>query len=78
MAEKAEAITPETRISTILKKDPAAIEVLTKISKHFKKLRNPLLRKTLAHRVTVKQAAQIGKVSVQAFLDQLAQAGKAP
>jgi hypothetical protein len=69
------AITPETRISTILKQYPAAIDVLTQISKHFKRLRNPLLRKTLAHRVTVKQASQIGKVSVQAFLEKLAKAG---
>lgn len=73
--QKDKAITPDTRISTILSMDGGAVDVLVGISKHFKRLRNPILRKTLAKRVTIRQAAGIGKVSINEFLDQLARAG---
>lgn len=58
-------ITAETRVSTILKMDEKAIDVLTGISKHFQRLRNPLLRKGPAPVVIVSQAIGIRKVRTQ-------------
>ncbi len=68
-------INENTKISALLKAQPDAIEVIAGINKHFRKLRNPILRKTLAHRVSVKDAAKIGGVSVDLFLRKLQEIG---
>lgn len=60
-----------TRISDIIKADIRAIEAIAEINPHFRKLKNPILRKLLAPRVTVAEAATIGKVPVSALLDKL-------
>jgi uncharacterized protein (DUF2249 family) len=64
-------ITPSTRISVILKENPAAIEAIASISVHFNKLRNPLLRKILAPRVSIAEAAKMGKCTVADFFEKL-------
>lgn len=64
-------ITPSTRISAILKNCPQALEAIISISPAFEKLRNPILRKLLAGRVTIKDAARIGKCSAQKFFSVL-------
>lgn len=64
-------IGPDTKIGVILKANPAAIDAIAGINRHFLKLRNPVLRKLLAARVTVREAANIGKCSVSYFLEQL-------
>jgi hypothetical protein len=64
-------ITPSTRISAILKNCPQALEAIISISPAFEKLRNPVLRKLLAGRVTIKDAAKIGKCSAQKFFNVL-------
>lgn len=48
-------ITREMKISEILKKYPLTLEVFVRISPHFKKLENQILRKALASRVNVEQ-----------------------
>ena len=68
-------IDANTKISKILKANPAAIEVIAGINKHFRKLRNPILRRALAPRVTIKDAAKIGNVSVNLFLRKLQEIG---
>lgn len=68
-------ISAETKIGVIIKDNQQAIDALIAISPHFKKLKNPLLRKILAPRVTVAEAAIIGNCKVQAILDNLAQIG---
>lgn len=60
-----------TRISDIIKADIRAIEAISELNAHFRKLKNPVLRKLLAPRVTVEQAADIGKVPVSALLNKL-------
>lgn len=60
-------IAANTKISAILKANPAAIEAIASINRHFEKLRNPLLRKVLASRVTVADAARIGGCSEEDF-----------
>lgn len=66
-----QAINSKTRISQLIKADKQVIEALVSLSSNFKRLRNPILRKTLARRVTIGEAAQIGGVSAEAILDQL-------
>ena len=68
-------ITQDTKISKILKEKPEAIDVIAGINHNFKKLQNPILRRSLATRVSVKDAAKIGKVSVNEFLKALQQIG---
>lgn len=64
-------ISANTRISTLIKADPAVIEVIASINKHFQKLRNPLLRKVLASRITIAEAARIGGTEVEVFFEKL-------
>jgi len=52
-------INENTKISTIIAHNPDAIEKIVSIAKHFEKLRIPVLRKVLASRVSIKQAAKI-------------------
>jgi len=68
-------ISSRTKISTILKQHPAAVEAIASISPHFGKLRNPVLRKLLAPRVTVADAARIGRCSPEDFASVLAPLG---
>lgn len=68
-------ITKDTKISKILKENPEAIEVIARINANFKKLQNPILRRSLATRVSVEDAARIGKVSINAFLKALEKIG---
>jgi len=68
-------IDAQTKISTILKEKPEAIDVIADINANFKKLQNPILRRSLASRVSVKDAARIGKVHVNDFLKALENIG---
>lgn len=61
-------VSANTKISELIKMNPAAVDVIASINSHFGKLKNPFLRKLLAPRVTVEQAASIGKVTVMEFL----------
>lgn len=61
-------ITKDLKISKMLKQFPQTLQVLVGISPHFKKLNNKLLRKSLAGRVTVEQAAQVAGVPLNGLL----------
>ena len=72
-------ITAETRVSDLLDAYPQAVEVLAEFNPHFAKLRNRVLRRIMAPRVTLAQAAQIARVDAGAMLAVLARAtGQAP
>lgn len=64
-------ITKDMKISKMLELYPQTLQVLTDFSPHFKKLNNKLLRKTLASRVTVEQAAKIADVDLYSLLFEL-------
>ena len=64
-------VTRNTKISRILRENKNAVATIASINKHFAKLNNPVLRRVLAPRVTVKDAAKIGNVSVNEFLKRL-------
>lgn len=64
-------ISSKTKISVLIQENEAAIEVIASINKNFNKLRNPFLRKLLAPRVSIADAAKIGGVNVQEMLERL-------
>lgn len=68
-------ISEDTRISELIKANPAAIDAISSINKHFEKLRNPILRRVLAPRVSIADAAKIGGCSVDVFFQKLKEVG---
>ncbi|RLD86414.1 MAG: hypothetical protein DRJ07_00860 [Bacteroidetes bacterium] len=68
-------ISANTKISTIIKANSLSINSIAEINSNFGKLKNPVLRRVLAPRVTIKMAAKIGGVDVQVFFDKLKKLG---
>ncbi len=64
-------INKNTKISKILSLNEKAIDVIASINKNFRKLKNPILRKIFAPRVTVKDAAKIGSCTINNILEKL-------
>jgi hypothetical protein len=64
-------ITPETRIGPLLEAYPALEDVLLGMSPHFAKLKNPVLRNTVAKIATLRQVAEIGGVPLAALINDL-------
>lgn len=69
-------ISKEWKVARVLSMYPETLEVFVAISPHFRKLRNPLLRRALAPRVTLEQAAAIGGVRLEALLARLNEAAR--
>ena len=59
------------KISKLLNEYPQTLEVLVNFSSHFTKLNNKILRKTLASRVNVEQAAGVAGVNLVLLLNEL-------
>lgn len=57
-------INESTKIASVLKHHPEALNALVAVSSRFEKLRNPLLRKLMAGRTSLKEAAKIGGCSM--------------
>jgi len=68
-------INGNTKVSKVIKENKEAIEAIASLNPHFTKLRNPVLRRLLAPRVTLAEAAKIGKCEVQEMLDKLVSIG---
>ncbi len=68
-------ISANTKISELIKANPASIDAVISINKHFEKLRNPVFRKLLASRVTISDAAKIGGCSADDFFKRLSPLG---
>ena len=66
-----EPINANTRIATLLKQCPDALEAIISISPKFTKLRNPLLRKLMASRTTISMASKVGGCKVEDFFEKL-------
>jgi hypothetical protein len=64
-------ITPKTKIYDLLEAYPQLEEVLTASAPEFKKLQNPVLRKTITRITTIGQAAIIGKLNVEVLVNRL-------
>jgi hypothetical protein len=64
-------IDPETKIGALLEKFPQLENTLMQMAPHFKQLRNPILRKTIARVASLSQVAAIGKVSLTEMINEL-------
>lgn len=67
-------ITPKTKIYDLLEAYPELEEPLIKAAPQFKKLKNPVLRKTIARVTNLSQAATIGGIRVEDLVNVLRQA----
>jgi uncharacterized protein (DUF2249 family) len=64
-------INANTKIASLIKMHPDALETIVSISPKFTKLRNPILRKVIAGRTSIAMASRIGGCSVQDFFNRL-------
>ena len=64
-------ITPKTRVGELLDSYPELEQVLMELSPAFTKLKNPVLRKTVAKVATLQQAASLGKIPVTEVINTL-------
>ena len=62
------------RVSDVLARDEALVEVFVRRSAHFEKLRNPTMRRVMARLVTVAQAARIAGVHADVLVRELNEA----
>lgn len=69
-----EIVSPATRIGPLLDAHPELEELLIALSPEFRRLRTPLLRRTVARVATLEQAARIGNVPVRELVGRLRQA----
>jgi len=64
-------ISPKTRVGELLDSYPELESVLMKMSPAFEKLRNPVLRKTVARVATLQQVAVVGGLNVDEIVNSL-------
>lgn len=64
-------ISANTKIATLLKQHPDALETIVSISPKFTKLRNPILRKVIAGRTSIAMASKLGGCTVGDFFTKL-------
>jgi len=66
-------ITPQTKVGDLIKNYPHLEDVLIEYAPAFNKLKNPLLRKTVARITSLQQAAAVGNVRVEDLVNRLRQ-----
>jgi hypothetical protein len=64
-------ITPKTKIYDLLEAYPQLEETLISSAPEFKKLQNPVLRKTITRITNISQAAIIGNLNVEELVNRL-------
>lgn len=64
-------INANTKIASLIKQHPDALEAIVSISPTFTKLRNPVLRKVIAGRASIAMASRLGGCSVDDFFKKL-------
>lgn len=64
-------ITPDTRLHDLLQTWPELEEKLLAMSPHYAKLRNPVLRATIARIATLRQVAEVGRVPLADLINTL-------
>ncbi len=62
-----EIITVRTKISELIKVNSKSIDAIASLAKPLEKLKNPILRKIMASRVTIGEAAKMGATTVEEF-----------
>ena len=73
-------IGPETKVGELLRRHPELEETLIRLSPEFQRLKNPVLRATVAKVATLRQVAQVGGLDPEALIKTCAKprAGKPP
>lgn len=64
-------ISPQTKVGELLDAYPELEKVLFELSPAFAKLKNPILRKTVARIASLQQAAIVGKLKVDELVNRL-------
>jgi len=67
-------ITASTKVAALLDHYPELEEVLIGIAPPFKKLRNPILRKSVAKVASIRQASAVARISVDDVVNKLRKA----
>jgi hypothetical protein len=67
-------ITPDTKVATFLKDFPELEDELLRLSPDFAKLRNPILRRTVARVTSLRQAAKIAGLPLAEMINTLRRA----
>jgi hypothetical protein len=71
-------ISPDLKIGALLEAYPELEEVLITAAPAFAKLRNPVLRRTVARVTTLRQAARVGDLSLGELIGRLRRAAGCP
>lgn len=74
MAETRPDITPDLKVGALLQHYPEVEEALIALSPEFRRLRNPVLRRTVARLATLRQVAQVGGVALGTLITTLRRA----
>jgi DUF438 domain-containing protein len=64
-------LNPETRIGDLIDEYPFLIEFLPKVSKKYKRLTNPIMRKTIGRIATIAKAANIGGFTTEELIEKI-------
>jgi hypothetical protein len=64
-------ITPKTKVGELLDVYPDLEDLLISFSPTFQKLKNPILRKTVAKVATLQQVAKLGNVAIDKLVNEL-------
>ncbi len=67
----AATITPDSRLGELLERWPGLEQVLIELSPHFRALRNPVLRRTVAKVATLRQVSSVSGVPLGALIERL-------
>jgi len=71
MPECPAVITPDSKLGDLLERWPELEQVLLEISPHFKALRNPVLRRTVAKVATLRQVSTVSGVALGVLVERL-------
>lgn len=71
MTDSKIVISPKTKVGELLDNYPELESVLMKMSPAFEKLRNPVLRKTVARVATLQQVAAVGGLKTDEIVNKL-------
>lgn len=66
-----EKITPQTKVADLLNSHPELEDELIRIAPAFSKLKNPILRKTVAKVTSLNQAAIIGNIKIKDLMERI-------
>lgn len=67
----AAGITPDSKLGELLERWPALEDVLLELSPHFRALRNPVLRRTVAKVATLRQVSSVSGVALGVLVERL-------